>query len=185
MEKRKKIDIRPITKENEAVLALPNEPFKNEGRIIPIYDGEQWSYRTELFDASHITEECFPDEHYQLSSMGEGFHGFAAYVDGECAGFALVYKQWNHYLYIDNLLVLKRFRRLGVGTALIDAAMQLVKEMGELGVWLVCQDNNLQAMRFYLHNEFTLGGMNLPVYDGTKQAGKSDLYLYKRVADDA
>ena len=59
--------------------------------------------------------------------------------------------------------------------------MKLAAGLEKLGVWLICQDNNLQAMRFYLANGFTLGGMNLPVYEGTGQEGKADLYLYKRL----
>ena len=59
--------------------------------------------------------------------------------------------------------------------------MKLAAQLGKLGVWLVCQDNNLQAMQFYLANGFQLGGMNLPVYEGTKQEGKADLYLYKKL----
>lgn len=175
------IVICPITKENEATLALPNEPFLEEGRVIPLYNGQNWSWRVEEFPAGQVTENCFPPENYKLESMGDKFHGFAAYVDGDCAGYALFYEEWHKWLYLDNLLVLKRYRRQGVARALVQAGMQLAADMGKLGVWLVCQDNNLQAMRFYLAQGFTLGGMNGLVYEGTKQAGKADLYLYKRI----
>lgn len=134
-----------------------------------------------MFAPEKITETCFPDENYKLEDLGENYHRIAAYVDGECARFALTKMEWNMWLYLDNLLVLKKFRRAGVGTALIESSMELAKSMGLLGVWLVCQDNNLQAMKFYFRNGFTLGGMNMPVYEGTKQEGKADLYLYRRV----
>ena len=175
------IQICPITKENEAVLQLPNEPFSCDGRVIPMYDGKNWSYRIEMFGPDQVQTECFPDEHYQLETMGDGFHGLAAYVDGACAGYALLYTQWNQYLYLDNILVQSAYCRYGVGSRLLEESMKLAAQLGKLGVWLVCQDNNLQAMRFYLANGFQLGGMNLPVYEGTKQEGKADLYLYKKL----
>ena len=176
-----KIEIKEITAETQDALRLPNEPFLNEGKVIPIYDGENWSYRIEKFPLEEITEQCFPDEDYEFEKMGEDFHGLAAYIDGRCVGYAIIYEQWNEYLYLDNLLVLKSYRRYGVGSRLLDAAMELANEQKKLGVWLICQDNNLGACRFYFKNGYTLGGMNLPVYEGTKQAGKADLYLYKKL----
>lgn len=174
------IEIKEITAENPEALKLPNEPFLNEGRLIPIYDGENWNCRMEEFPAEQVTEQCFPDENYKFEDMGEDFHGLAAYADGKCVGYVLTYEQWNRYLYLDNLLVLKEYRRYGVGSRLLDGAMELAKSLGKIGVWLICQDNNLGACRFYLKNGYTLGGMNLPVYEGTKQEGKADLYFYKK-----
>ena len=59
------IEIKEITAENPEALKLPNEPFLNEGRLIPIYDGENWSYRMKEFPAEQVTERCFPDENYK------------------------------------------------------------------------------------------------------------------------
>jgi len=177
------LEIRPITKENEAAMALPYEPFLEEGKLIPIYDGEAWSWRIEKFPPDKVTENCFPADHYRFEEMGDGFHGFAAYADGECAGFALCYENWSKWITVDNLYVAARFRRRGVATALIDAAMQLAAAYGKRGITLVCQNNNLQAVYFYLKTGFTLGGMNLPVYEGTKRPDMADLYLYKRLPE--
>ncbi len=174
-----KIEIRPITKENEDVLALPNDPFLNEGRLIPLFDGRAWDHRIELFPPDAVTEDRFPDEHYVFEEMGEGFFGLAAYADGVPAGFALLYAQWDRWLYLDNLLVVGRYRRHGLGTALLEACTDLAVKLGRRGVRLVCQDNNLQALRFYLRNGFTLGGVNTRVYEGTKREGMADLYLFR------
>ena len=108
----------------------------------------------------------------------------AAYADGKCVGYALLYEHWNRYLYLDNLLVLKDYRRYGVGSMLLKRAMELAEKMDKIGVWLICQDNNLGACQFYFKNGYTLGGMNLPVYDGTKQEGKADLYFYKKIVNE-
>ena len=37
--------------------------------------------------------------------------------------------KWNKWLYLGNLLVLKKFRRAGVGTALIESSMELAKSV--------------------------------------------------------
>ena len=67
---------------------------------------------------------------------------------------------------------------------LLERAMELAEKMDKIGVWLICQDNNLGACQFYFKNGYTLGGMNLPVYDGTKQEGKADLYFYKKIVNE-
>ena len=177
----RKIEIKVITKENEEALDLPNEPFLEEGRLVPIYDGKNWSYRIDRYPEELVTENCFPDEHYVFEQMGDGFLGLSIYVDGECAGFALLYEKWNKWLYLDNLLVLKKYRRQGLGSALITEAMKLAASKEKRGINLICQDNNLQAAQFYLKNGFVLGGMDLLVYEGTKQEGKADLFFYKRL----
>lgn len=52
-------------------------------------------------------------------------------------------------------------------------------EEGYQGVSTICQDNNLNAALFYLNSGFAIGGLDTRVYDGTKQAGKSDIFLYR------
>lgn len=174
------IEIRKITKDNASALALKNDPFLNTGLVVPHYDENGWSYSISLFPEDEVTEDCFPDEHYVYEEMEDQFYGLAAYVDGECAGFSLLTKQFSKYLYLDNLLVSGKYRRKGVGTALVEASLALAKELSMIGVWLVCQDNNLQAAQFYFRNGFELGGMDCRAYDGSKQEGKKDLYLYKK-----
>lgn len=177
----KKITVKPITKENEDALSLPNDPFLNTGLVIPKYDGEKWSYTISEFPTEKITEDCFPDEHYKLENMGEGFYGLAAYIDGVCAGFAVFYVKWNKYLYLDNLLVSGSSRREGVGRALLNEGMKLALSLNKIGISCVCQDNNPKAAKFYFANGFELGGVDSSSYDGTSQEGKKDLFLYKRI----
>ena len=173
-------EIRPITKENESVLALPNDPFLKEGRVIPLFDGRSWDHRIVIYPKDEITEDCFPDENYSFDDMGEGFHGLAVYADGVCAGYALTYERWNRWLYLDNILISGKDRGMGLGSALIDECMELAVSLGKIGVWAVCQDDNLRAAEFYFRNGFVLGGMDERAYEGTKQEGKTDLYLYKK-----
>ena len=176
-----KIEIVPITKENADILALPNEPFREEGRVIPKFDGKNWNYEIEKFSEDKVREECFPDENYKFEEMGDKLHGLAIYVDGEDAGYALIYEQWNKWLYLDNLLIRKKFKRKGLGSALIKEAIELAKKYNKLGISLVCQSYNLPAAKFYFKNGFMLGGIQELLYEGTKLEGQMDLYLYKRI----
>lgn len=173
------IKIQPITIENKAALKLPNDPFQNTGRMIPMYDGHNWTYEIDNYPLENITEDCFPDENYVYEEMGDDFHGLAAYMDEECVGYAILRTEWNKFLYLDNLLVVGKFRRQGVATALVNEAMQLARDLGKIGLHLVCQDNNLQAMYFYLSMGFEIGGLDTKTYTGTNQANKADIHLYK------
>lgn len=175
-----KIEIIPISENNKEVLALPNEPFLNTGRLIPKFDGNNWSYELREFPEEMITEDCFPDENYVYEEMWEDFYGFCAIVDGEYVGFALYRKDYKHYLYLDNLLIVSRARGKGIGSALVDAGMKLARDLNLLGVWTVCQDNNLLAAKFYVKNGFELGGIDMRAYEGSKKPNMADLYFYKK-----
>lgn len=175
------IEVRPITAENESALALPNDPFPNGGRVVPLYDGTRFTYRIEECPEDELIVEGFPDENYSLEKLGPDYYGYAAYVDGVCAGFALYRKEWNKWLYLDNLLITAKYRRKGVATALLEEGMKLAAQLGRVGIWTICQDNNLDAFRFYIADGFSLEGMDLSVYEGTKQQGKADLFLFRRL----
>ena len=53
---------------------------------------------------------------------------FCAYVDGQLAGQVIVRKYWNRYAYIDDIAVDARFRRLGVGRALLQHAVAWARD---------------------------------------------------------
>ena len=60
-------------------------------------------------------------------------------------------------------------------------AESIAADLGYRGVWVVAQDNNLAACRFYLKNGFVLGGLDTQVYRGTAQEGKADVHFYKEI----
>ena len=60
-----------------------------------------------------------------------------------------------------------------------EAFLAIAREEGYRGVSTICQDNNLNAALFYLDVGFDIGGLDTRVYDGTKQEGKRDLFLYR------
>ncbi len=152
-----------------------NEPFPLFGRILPRYDGACWTYTTEEFPAQ--SEMVFPEEEYDLGAADFFYTG--AFDGDACIGLAVWQRDMFRYLYLYDLKVNGAYRRHGVGHLLIDAGMEIARGMDLIGIYTIVQDNNLAAARFYLKSGFAIGGLNTRVYDGTSQADKRDIYLYK------
>lgn len=172
----KDVVIRRIDAAHEEDIRIPNEPFELFGRLIPCYDGKIWSHTEELF--AEPSAMCFPDENYQMVDMSDCIF-LGAYRDGICAGLAVLQKSWNKYLYVYDLKVSRSLRGKGVGGMLMNGAEEIAKELGYRGLWVVAQDNNLAACRFYLKQGFAIGGLDTQVYHGTSQQGKADVHFYR------
>jgi ribosomal protein S18 acetylase RimI-like enzyme len=91
---------------------------------------------------------------------------FLAYVDEDIAGQIILRKNWNKYAYIEDIAVDVKFRRLGVGRALIDRARQWARQRGLPGIMLETQTNNVGACRFYESCGFKIGGFDNLLYRG-------------------
>jgi streptothricin acetyltransferase len=91
---------------------------------------------------------------------------FFAYCDGQLAGQMILFKNWNGYAYVDDLVVEGRFRRHGVGRRLIDQAIIWAKAHNFPGIMLETQHINVAACRFYERCGFVLGGFDRFLYRG-------------------
>lgn len=171
------IEIQIIDKARKADINLPNEPFSLFGRMIPSYQDETWSYRIERFSSAQSM--TFPDEHYDYDAMCQDSTFIGAYDGGACVGLAIMQEGFFRYMYLYDLKVNASHRGQGVAGRLIEAAAQLAKEKGYIGIYTQAQDNNLGACLFYLHCGFEIGGFDNRVYTGTKQEGKADILFYK------
>lgn len=167
-----------ITKETAADLNIPNEPFELIGKMVPSLQNGQWHYDTTFFDET--TTMVFPDEDYDFEKMQEQFVAIGAYVDGKCAGIALLEHQMFKYFYLSDLKVNQDFRGLNIGSALIEASKKEAKALGYHGIYTIGQDNNLKACLFYLKNGMEIGGVNTHVYKGTNQSEKTNIYFYEK-----
>ena len=169
------VEIRRIDKTHERDAQLPNEAFTVWGRMIPSLENGVWAYRTERFPEA--TEMRFPDFPYDVAERDSFFLG--AYEGETCIGLAVLRKAMFRYLYLDDLKVNRAYRRQGVGAQLIDAGMEIARELGLAGMYTVGQDNNLFACLFYLKHGFQIGGFNNRDYRGTSQEDKADIYFYR------
>lgn len=169
------IEIKIIDREHQADINIPNEAFTLYGRMIPAYDGKQWSYTTELFGETE--EMCFPDENYNYDAMSDCVF-IGAYAEGKCVGLAIMQHYWAKYMYLYDLKVNSSLRGQHIGTKLIEYAMKVAKENGYRGIYTIGQDNNLAACLFYLKNGFHIGGLDCDIYRGTSQENKRDILFY-------
>jgi len=93
---------------------------------------------------------------------------FFAYADGELAGQIQVHRWWNNYALIDDFGVDTKFRRRGIGRALMTRAIDWAKEKGFPGMFLETQDINVPACLFYENYGFELRGFDMNLYKAQK-----------------
>lgn len=106
---------------------------------------------------------------------------FFAYIDGAIAGQIRLRRWWNHYGYIEDIVVDRRYRRLGVGRALIQQAIEWARQKQLPGIMLETQNNNLAGCRLYESCGFELAGFDRCLYQGIDPASDEiALYWYYR-----
>ncbi|HSQ40246.1 MAG TPA: GNAT family N-acetyltransferase [Anaerolineales bacterium] len=126
-------------------------------------------------------EKSYPPEpkDYRSYLNDPGKVIFFAYADGELAGQIRMLKWWNAFACIDDLAVEPRFRRHGVGRALIQRAVEWARANGFPGVVLETQNINVSACRLYQSCGFELGGFDRNVYKAlTPSTDEIALYWY-------
>lgn len=96
-------------------------------------------------------------EDYQSDFAADIYQAHVAAVDGQVVGMALYYMTYSTWkgrmLYLEDFVVLGKYRRLGLGQMLFDAFLQEAKERQcRLVKWQVL-DWNEPALRFYRKNK--------------------------------
>lgn len=90
---------------------------------------------------------------------------FAAVVDGSQVGWIeLGYEKWNNRMRVWEFLVKEEFRRMGVGSLLMELAIKVAKERGARMLVLETQSCNVPAIAFYLKHGFSLIGFDSAAY---------------------
>jgi ribosomal protein S18 acetylase RimI-like enzyme len=113
-----------------------------------------------------------------LAQIDKGI--YFAYTAGQLAGELILFKNWNGYAYIDDIVVDARFRRRGIGRALIQQAIDWAKERQLPGIMLETQNINVAACRFYQRCGFVLGGFDRYLYSGLNpETEETALYWYR------
>jgi len=106
---------------------------------------------------------------------------FLAYVRGEVGGQIDISHYWNGYAYIENVVVDKKFRNLGIGRALVLKATQWSQQEKLAGVMLETQNNNVAACKLYESCGFELRGFDQDLYRGLDpQTKEIALFWYWR-----
>ena len=171
------IKIKTIDAMHKGDINIPNESFQMFGKIIPFFDGQNWTYEVLRFNPRDVTEMCFPDENYDYDSMKDSIF-LGSYDNEKCVGLAILQPGFFKYMYLYDLKVNKEYRKQHIGTMLIQKAKQTAVQNGYCGLYTQGQDNNPGACLFYLNSGFYIGGLDTNVYQHTKQEGKADILFY-------
>ncbi|MCQ6333917.1 MULTISPECIES: streptothricin N-acetyltransferase SatA [Bacillus cereus group] len=91
---------------------------------------------------------------------------YIALLHNQIIGLMVLKKNWNHYAYIEDITVDKKYRTIGVGKRLVDQAKQWAKNGNMPGIMLETQNNNVAACKFYEKCGFVIGGFDFLVYKG-------------------
>lgn len=139
------------------------------------YTSEKY-YKIQMESSSNgwnisLTEEVFEIpfeknlEEEIFDSHKEGSEVYVSESNGEETGTIVIqHMEWNNTLLIHDLYVDKRFKRKGLGSALVAIAQKRAREMGVRMIVLETQTSNYPAIQFYLKEGFQMVGFNLNSY---------------------
>src|SRR5215207_9101477 len=89
---------------------------------------------------------------------------FLAYVGDKLAGEIRISQPWNKYALLDSFAVDMKYRRQGVGRALIQQCIVWAKKRGFPGLALETQNINVPACKLYESCGFELRGFDTHLY---------------------
>jgi len=90
---------------------------------------------------------------------------FAAVLNKNQVGWIeLGYEKWNNRVRVWEFLVKEEFRKLGIGSLLMDSAIKAAKVKGARMLVLETQSCSVPAINFYLKQGFTLIGFDSAAY---------------------
>ena len=173
--------IKEINQSNVDNFGMCNEPFRVIGRLKVEYRDNMWKYTEELCcdPMGRMSDISYIDPTDYLNSVDRTIL-FAFDQLGECIGEIRLRRNWNDYCFIEDVAVKRVMRGKGVGRKLLEVAEEWAKGRGLNGFMLETQDTNLIACRFYMKNNFVLGGVDHMVYSNFE--GNKDIALiwYKK-----
>ncbi len=179
MKVRHLMDIVALNAQNRKDINKANQPFTVIGKLKPSLCDGKWSCTEELFPVPCTKsyadeEECFYD-----SCIGsKDRRAYLAYEEGQCVGQVVLHKDWNGYALIEDICVARDYRGQGIGSALIERAVEWARGKGLQGLALETQDNNLLACRFYMKLGFCIGGVNTLFYRNFRQPYRDEIAIY-------
>lgn len=154
-----------------------NEGFIVFGRINPKYENNAWTYTEEIFPEPYSKK--YENEKIDISYINdESKVVFFYYNNSKCIGQIRLRGNWNGYAYIEDIAVAKDYRKCGVGTALLNTAINWAKLNNFCGLMLETQDINLSACRFYSKNNFIIGSIDTMIYSNLSSANEIGVFWY-------
>ena len=158
------MEIVKIDQQNLKDINKANQPFEIIGRIRPAFADGLWTYTEELYERTYMKVYPCDTCDYAVYIDNPDKTIFLAYSGSECIGQIILKRDWNGYSFIEDICVAKSARGQGIGSALIQKAIEWAKNSGLKGLALETQDDNLLACRFYAKCGFIIGAVNTMLY---------------------
>lgn len=175
------IEIVKLDEDTKHFLPHVQQPFDIIGRFIPVFDGENWSYKEKIYIENkrkiYEDEQINPQDYINNDEQTI----FLAICDDTCVGTIRISTCWFGNAYIEDISIDKQYRHLGIGKKLMDSTVSWCNERMFSGIALETQDNNVQACRFYTKYGFKLCGINTQKYALTKYKDEMALYFYLKL----
>ncbi|TCJ02062.1 streptothricin N-acetyltransferase SatA [Cytobacillus praedii] len=166
-----------MDRSNMKNFSKPNESFAVSERIIPTFKNNVWKYTVEKLSKPYFKK--YEDEEVDTSYIEEQEKAvFFYYVENNCIGRIKICSNWNGYALIEDIAVSKEYRKNGVGTALLNKAMEWAKENNFCGLMLETQDINVSACHFYANNQFVIGAVDTMLYSNFPTANEVAIFWY-------
>jgi ribosomal protein S18 acetylase RimI-like enzyme len=110
-------------------------------------------------------EKAYPIADH-LEEIAAAHWSRVALIDDEIVGLvAMSLSQWNRRAQIEHLYVARSARNNGVGTALMQAALDEARRREARCLFVETQTNNYPAIQFYERSGFAWCGLDLSLYD--------------------
>lgn len=171
--------IKKMTHSNRCDANKSNEGFVVSGRIIPKYENDNWTYTEEKFSERYVKQ--YDNEDIDSTYIDDpGKAVFLYYTDHKCIGQIRLCSNWNGYALVEDIGVCSSWRKKGIGTKLLEKAVQWAKQNHHIGLMLETQDVNVSACRFYAKNNFIIGGVDTMLYSKFSTAHEKAIFWYYR-----
>ena len=170
--------IEEINARNIRDINQSNQPFTVIGRLWPMFADGKWTFTEILYDEPY--EKCYPnDEENCQEYIGHPEKTVLfCYADGQCVGQIRLRKNWNRYVFIEDIAVARGSRGKGIGTSLVEKAIAWAKQKGLGGLMLETQDVNLPACRFYAKLGFEIGAVDTMLYANFASKDEKAIFWY-------
>lgn len=158
------MEIVKLNRENLKDINKANQPFEIIGRINPAFAEGMWTYAEELYEKPHM--RTYKDNTCDYAAYMDNSDKaiFLAYSDAQCVGQIVLRSDWNRYAFIEDICVAKSAGGKGIGSALIQRAIEWTKGSRLMGLALETQGDNLLACRFYAKCGFVIGAVDTILY---------------------
>ncbi|MCM1183501.1 MAG: GNAT family N-acetyltransferase [Roseburia sp.] len=158
------MEIVKINQQNLTDINKTKQPFEIIGKIKPVFINGIWTYTEEIYEQSYM--KVYSDDTWDYAAYINNPDKtiFLAYSDDGCVGQIVLKREWNRYAFVEDICVAKSERGQGIGTGLIQKAIEWAENSNLKGLALETQDNNLLACRFYAKCGFVIGAVNTMLY---------------------